>query len=278
MKYDGKTIAGIHHVEVEHDEWVPHVLVEHIETAGADASRLGATLVDRHDVDGMARIATMRDREGAAFGLWQAAPNAGAEVTDVLGSIWWIELMTRDPAAGRQNRHVRVCVAQTAIPFDRLEEAGSRRVREAQVVSMQVTFGSLRWFDEDDVRFVPRPIEEQLAAIRGNIEITDRELAAERRQLPLVSSLEIADPQLLVGDVSLQRHQCIVSTEKRDASRPSTQDEFRQRVWAPIRRNGLQQKRRRHVSTRVNQEATRGRPDGIEREALNEEHGCASRD
>jgi predicted enzyme related to lactoylglutathione lyase len=88
LKYDGKTVASIHQVDAEHDEWVPHVLVEHIDTAVADAARLGATLVDRQDVDGMARIATMRDREGAAFGLWQAVPHAGAEVTDARGSIW----------------------------------------------------------------------------------------------------------------------------------------------------------------------------------------------
>ena len=100
LKYDGKTVASIHQVDAEHDEWVPHVLVEHIDTAVADAARLGATLVDRQDVDGMARIATMRDREGAAFGLWQAVPHAGAEVTDARGSIWWIELMTRDRATG----------------------------------------------------------------------------------------------------------------------------------------------------------------------------------
>ena len=101
LTHDGKTVASIHRVDTGRDEWVPHVLVEHIETTVADAARLGATLVDQCDIDGVARIATMRDLEGAAFGLWQAAPHAGAEVTDVRGSIWWIELMTREPAVGR---------------------------------------------------------------------------------------------------------------------------------------------------------------------------------
>jgi predicted enzyme related to lactoylglutathione lyase len=98
--HDGKTVASIHRVRSGRNEWVPHIRVERIETVISDAARLGATLVDRHEIDGVAHIATMRDREGAAFGLWQAAPRAGAEVTDVPGSIWWIELMTRDPAAG----------------------------------------------------------------------------------------------------------------------------------------------------------------------------------
>jgi predicted enzyme related to lactoylglutathione lyase len=101
LKHDGKTVASIQRIDTGQDEWVPHVLVERIETAVADAKACGATLVDQYDVEGVARIATLRDLEGAAFGLWEAAPLAGAELTDVVGSIWWIELMSRDPAVGR---------------------------------------------------------------------------------------------------------------------------------------------------------------------------------
>ena len=101
LKYDGKTVASIQRIDSGRDEWVPHVLVEHIETAVADAAQLGATFVDQHDIEGVARMATMRDLEGAPFGLWQAAPHAGAETTDGLGTIWWIELMARDVALGR---------------------------------------------------------------------------------------------------------------------------------------------------------------------------------
>ena len=101
LKQDGKTVASIHRIDSGTDEWVPHILVERIEDAVADATQLGATLIDQQDIAGVARIATLRDLEGAAFGLWQAAPHAGAELTDVLGSIWWVELMARDPAVGR---------------------------------------------------------------------------------------------------------------------------------------------------------------------------------
>src|SRR6266545_1660155 len=137
---------------------------------------------------------------------------------------------------------------------------------------------SLRSFDEDDIRFVPGPIEQQLAAVRGNIEITNRKTAAQRRELPLASGLEIAHPKLLVGHIPLQRHQRTVSAEKRDASRAATQDEFRQRIRAPIGRDGLQRKRGPHISTGVNQEAAGRGPDGIEREALDKKHRCASID
>ena len=100
LKHDGKTVASIHRIDSGKDEWVPHVLVEHVETAVAAAMERGATLADQQDVDGVTRIAMMRDREGAAFGLWEPAPHTGAELTDVVGSIWWIELMSRHPAVG----------------------------------------------------------------------------------------------------------------------------------------------------------------------------------
>ena len=65
------------------------------------ATALGATLLDVTNVPGVARLATLRDREAAVFGLWQPEPHGGAEQTDVLGSIWWIELVARDPAIAR---------------------------------------------------------------------------------------------------------------------------------------------------------------------------------
>ena len=100
LNNEAGTVASIHRVDAGPDQWVPHVRVESLGAAVADAVRLGAVLVDRQEIDGVARIATIRDLEGAAVGLWEAAPHAGAEVTDVIGSIWWIELMTRDPAVG----------------------------------------------------------------------------------------------------------------------------------------------------------------------------------
>lgn len=69
LKHDGKTAASIQRIDSGRDAWVPHVLVAHIEMAVADATELGATLADQYDVGGVARLATMRGREGAEFGL-----------------------------------------------------------------------------------------------------------------------------------------------------------------------------------------------------------------
>jgi predicted enzyme related to lactoylglutathione lyase len=101
LQFDGKTVASIQRVASGRDAWVPHVSVDALERTIEAAMALGATLVDVTDVPGVARLATLRDREAAVFGLWQPDPHGGAEQTDVPGSIWWIEVLARDPAIAR---------------------------------------------------------------------------------------------------------------------------------------------------------------------------------
>src|SRR5262249_60628155 len=93
----------------------------------------------------------------------------------------------------------------------------------------QFSHRSLRSFDEDDIRFVPGPIEEHLAAVRRHIEIPDRETTAKRRELPLAPRLEIVHPELLVRHISLHRHHRVASAEKHHVARSAAQDEVRHR-------------------------------------------------
>jgi len=89
LKHDGTTVASIHRVDAGPDEWVPHVLVEHIETVVADAARLGATLVDRNDIEGEAgwvhtvpkhgRIGSIFDPGGACLILRGPVPTGQSE-------------------------------------------------------------------------------------------------------------------------------------------------------------------------------------------------------
>lgn len=95
LQLDGRTVASLHQGDGP-DVWVPHVSVESIDRTTAEAVKLGATRVDTADVGGMARLSTLRDPEGALFGLWQPAPHSGAEVTGTVGSLWWIEVMSND--------------------------------------------------------------------------------------------------------------------------------------------------------------------------------------
>jgi predicted enzyme related to lactoylglutathione lyase len=102
LQFGGKTVASLHQIAEGRDLWVPHVSVDSIERTTAGAISLGATLVDSADVPGLARLATLRDPEGAVFGLWQPAPHQGAQLTDAVGSVWWIEVLTNDAAVGRE--------------------------------------------------------------------------------------------------------------------------------------------------------------------------------
>jgi predicted enzyme related to lactoylglutathione lyase len=101
LQFEGKTVASIQGIASGHDAWVPHVCVDSLERTIEAATTLGATLVDVTNVPGVARLATLRDREAAVFGLWQPDPHGGAEQTDVPGSIWWIEVLARDPSIAR---------------------------------------------------------------------------------------------------------------------------------------------------------------------------------
>lgn len=67
----------------------------------ADALRLGATLKDTIEIPGLAKLATLCDPERALFGLWEPAPHHGAQLTDEVGSLWWIEVLSSDVARAR---------------------------------------------------------------------------------------------------------------------------------------------------------------------------------
>ena len=102
LKFGGKTVASLQQIAEEGDLWVPHVSVESVERTTADALTLGATLVDMANVPGLARLATVRDPEGALFGLWQPAQHQGAQIMEDVGSLWWIEVLSNDVAGARE--------------------------------------------------------------------------------------------------------------------------------------------------------------------------------
>jgi predicted enzyme related to lactoylglutathione lyase len=102
LKFGGKTVASLQEIPEGSDLWVPHVSVESVERTTADALTLGATLVDMTNVPGLARLATVRDPEGALFGLWQPAQHQGAQITEDIGSLWWIEVLSNNVAGSRE--------------------------------------------------------------------------------------------------------------------------------------------------------------------------------
>jgi uncharacterized protein len=101
MLYDGRTVAAVQDVFDGQDAWVPHVSVTDIERVVANAVELGGSLVDTSDAIGFARLATLRDPEGASFGLWQPAPHQGAQTMEDVGSLWWPEVVSQDVETAR---------------------------------------------------------------------------------------------------------------------------------------------------------------------------------
>jgi uncharacterized protein len=97
----GKTVASMQTMASGRDAWIPQVRVDAFDRTIETATALGATLLDVSNVAGVARMATMADREAAVFGLWQPDSHVGAEQMDVPGSIWWVEVLARDPAIAR---------------------------------------------------------------------------------------------------------------------------------------------------------------------------------
>jgi hypothetical protein len=96
-----KVVASVLQVNEGHDDWVPQVLIEDADQKAAEATKLGATLIDTIRIDGVARTATFRDSENTLFGLWQPAPHQGAELTNKIGSLWWIEVLANNVEGAR---------------------------------------------------------------------------------------------------------------------------------------------------------------------------------
>jgi predicted enzyme related to lactoylglutathione lyase len=102
LQMGGKTVASVHQIAEGDDIWVPHVSVESVERTAAHAVSLGATVVDTIAIEGLARLATLRDLEGALIGLWQPAPHHGAQLMEDIGSVWWVEVLSNDAAGARE--------------------------------------------------------------------------------------------------------------------------------------------------------------------------------
>jgi predicted enzyme related to lactoylglutathione lyase len=143
LQFGGKTVGSLHQV-ADGSLWVPYVSVDSVERTTADALSLGARLADRADVSGLARLAMFRDPEGAMFGLWEPAPHRGAEFTDEVGSLWWIEVLTLNAAAAR-DFHGRLfgwtSVDTSFEPFDVYTVFKRGDVQEGGLIQMAQDWG-----------------------------------------------------------------------------------------------------------------------------------------
>ena len=97
-----KTVAGLRRSQDGPHRWVPFLKVESVDASSARVPALGGVLLSADgDGFGLARTATICDPGGGIVGLREATSHTGAELVDEPGSMWWIELLTREIPAVR---------------------------------------------------------------------------------------------------------------------------------------------------------------------------------
>ncbi len=88
--------------EPEKAQGIPSHVLTYVSTASADASAAkasdlgGAVLAGPFDVEGVGRMAVIRDPGGAVFALWEARGHIGARIVGETNALCWTELATKD--------------------------------------------------------------------------------------------------------------------------------------------------------------------------------------
>lgn len=106
LQLRGKDVAGMRLLgEAERNQGVPPHFLTYVSTASANAAAeraaaLGGTVLGGpFDVEGIGRMAVVRDPQGVVFALWEARGHIGARVVGEPGTLCWSELVTPDPDA-----------------------------------------------------------------------------------------------------------------------------------------------------------------------------------
>lgn len=78
--------------------WLNYVKVASVDQAVERLKTLGGTVsAGPFDVEGVGRMASVKDPMGVGFAVWQDAGHGGVAVQGVAGAHCWTERMTRDP-------------------------------------------------------------------------------------------------------------------------------------------------------------------------------------
>jgi predicted enzyme related to lactoylglutathione lyase len=102
---DGKMVAGAGPLMMDGQPvaWTVYVIVDDAEATAASVTAAGGSvLVAPMVVPEQGTMAIFMDPTGAAFGVWQPAKMAGAELLGGVGSLAWSQLTTRDVEAAKR--------------------------------------------------------------------------------------------------------------------------------------------------------------------------------
>lgn len=99
----GREVAAFRQAPRDARGWTPCISVHNVETAVQRATRLGGRVRSApNDVLNLGRMATVEDRDGATFGVWQSQALPGARLVGEVSAACWYELAADDPADARQ--------------------------------------------------------------------------------------------------------------------------------------------------------------------------------
>jgi hypothetical protein len=106
FRIDGRDCAAAYAMNVEQRQqglpvqWRNYVKVASVDRAAEDVKRLGGSVVaGPFDVEGVGRMASVKDPAGVGFALWQDGAHKGVAAQGIPGAHCWTERMTRQPAA-----------------------------------------------------------------------------------------------------------------------------------------------------------------------------------
>lgn len=104
MRLGDRDAAGIYQMSREQlasgasAHWVLYLKVDDMDGAVAKVPSLGGSVtMEPVSVDGIGRMALVKDPCGAAFALWEDTGHKGAGVFNENGAMCWVELTTQDP-------------------------------------------------------------------------------------------------------------------------------------------------------------------------------------
>ncbi|MEV0264844.1 VOC family protein [Streptomyces sp. NPDC050617] len=98
----GKAVAGVGLMPPDEPlmPWTGYFAVDEVDATSRRIEALGGrVVVAGMDAPGVGRFAHATDPTGAAFGMWQAGPFPGFELTAEPGCLYWFELVTDDGKA-----------------------------------------------------------------------------------------------------------------------------------------------------------------------------------
>ena len=118
---------------------------------------------------------------------------------------------------------------------------------------------------KNDIRLLLNSFENNVTAVRGDVEIANIKIDGQVGNLPFGTRIEVNRPEILMLNIASQEHQGPSAWKEGKVSGSSCQVQGRQRVWGFFRRDRIHWEGGADVWPRVDHESAVGVPHRIDR-------------